>query len=72
MPIPLTSAQIRADIERKIEAGEYPPGSQLPSYNDFAAHYGVAFTTIARVIAGMRADGVVVGVPGRGVFVAEN
>lgn len=56
-----------------VPAGGYSPRSQLPSYNEFAAHYRVAFTTIARVIADMRADGVVVvGVPGPGVFVAES
>ena len=71
MPIPLTSEQIIEDITAKIDAGAYPRGSQLPSYNELAASYGVGFTTIARVMRTLRARGAVVGVPGRGTFVPE-
>ena len=71
MPIPMTSAQIIEDMTEKIRTGSYPPGSQLPSYNELAGTYGVGFTTIARVMSTLRERGVVVGVPGRGTFAPE-
>lgn len=71
MPIPMTSAQIIADLTKRIQAGEWPAGSQLPSYNQLAEQYGVSFALIGRVIAHLREAGIVVGVPGRGVYVAE-
>jgi DNA-binding FadR family transcriptional regulator len=52
--------QIAADIRRKIESGEYRPGTRMPSENDLAQGYGVSRTTIRTVINALRADGSVV------------
>jgi DNA-binding FadR family transcriptional regulator len=52
--------QIAADIRRKIESGEYRPGSRMPSENDLAEGYGVSRTTVRTVINALRADGSVV------------
>ncbi|MBO4159968.1 winged helix-turn-helix domain-containing protein [Micromonospora antibiotica] len=60
------------DLLRKIKDGHYPPGSQLPSGRDLADVYDVSQSTISRAVARLREQGVLVGRPGRGVFVAES
>jgi len=67
----MTSAQIATDITERIADGEYPPGTQLPSYNELAEIYSTTFGTIARAMVRLRERGVVVGVPGKGVYVAN-
>ncbi|WP_433539088.1 winged helix-turn-helix domain-containing protein [Micromonospora sp. CA-249363] len=56
----------------KIEDGTYPPGSQLPSGRALADAYDVSQSTISRAVARLRKQGVLVGRPGRGVFVSES
>jgi GntR family transcriptional regulator len=67
--IPLSYADIAGDIAARIKAGEYEPGAKLPSYTQLAELYSVSFSTAARAVALLRDRGVVVGSPGRGVFV---
>jgi GntR family transcriptional regulator len=67
--IPLSYVEIAADIEARIRSGEYQPGAKLPSYSQLAELYSVSFSTAARAIALLRDRGLVVGAPGRGVFV---
>lgn len=55
----------------KIKDGTYPPGSQLPSGRSLADEYNVSHSTIQRAVATLRERGILVGRPGRGVFVAE-
>lgn len=64
--------QIAADLTARIESGEYPPGTQLPPYRVLAELYSVSFTTIAQVMVVLRERKVVIGVPGRGVFVPDS
>ncbi|PZG02831.1 winged helix-turn-helix domain-containing protein [Micromonospora deserti] len=59
------------DLLGKIKNGTYPPGSQLPSGRALADEYDVSQSTISRAVARLRQQGVLVGRPGRGVFVAE-
>ncbi|WP_422771267.1 winged helix-turn-helix domain-containing protein [Plantactinospora sp. WMMC1484] len=70
--IPLSYADIAADITARIRAGEYEPGAKLPSYTQLADLYSVSFSTAARAVALLRDRGVVVGAPGRGVFVKDS
>lgn len=70
-PIPLSYTDIAADIASRITSGEYEPGAKLPSYSQLADLYSVSFSTAARAVALLRDRGVVVGAPGRGVFVAD-
>lgn len=72
MPIPPTMDELLADLMKKIKDGTYPPGSQLPSGRALADQYDVSQSTISRAVARLRKDGVLVGRPGRGVFVAES
>ena len=67
----MTMEQIAADLTERIKRGEYAPGAQLPTYATLAGLYSVSGGTIARVMILLCATGVVVGVPGRGVFVPD-
>jgi GntR family transcriptional regulator len=71
VPIPMSSADIAADLTERIRRGEYPPGSQLPTYASLAALYNVGVTTIAKVMVLLKERQVVVGVQGHGTFVPE-
>lgn len=67
----LTYAQIADDLAARIEAGEYPPHSELPSVRQLAELYSVSTATIDKVHVVLRGRGLTYGVPGRGVFVEE-
>jgi Bacterial regulatory proteins, gntR family len=71
MPIPHTAREIADSLTRRIAAGEFRRGERLPSYAELAKEYGSAQRTVARAIEQLRALGIVVGVPGSGVYVAE-
>jgi GntR family transcriptional regulator len=72
VPIPTTGyREVASDLQARIDSGEYPPGTQIPSYNQLAQLYSVSVTTIQRAILVLQAKGAVVGVQGRGVYVAE-
>ncbi|WP_176737828.1 winged helix-turn-helix domain-containing protein [Micromonospora inyonensis] len=71
MPIPPTMDELLADILRRIENGEFQSGSQLPSTRELSAHYDLSHSTIHRAVATLRGRGILIGRPGRGVFVAE-
>jgi GntR family transcriptional regulator len=60
------------DLLRRIEEGELQPGFKIPSTQQLADHYDVSVSTIHRAVATLREQGVLVGRPGRGVFVAES
>ncbi|MDG4803366.1 winged helix-turn-helix domain-containing protein [Micromonospora sp. WMMD980] len=72
MPIPPTMAELIEDLLRRIKEGEFLPGSQIPSTQQLSDHYDVSVATIHRAVAKLREQGVLVGRPGRGVFVAES
>lgn len=59
-------------ITARIEAGEYPPGERLPTIAALAELYSVSPATISRAMIVLRAQGTVVGSPGRGVFVPDD
>lgn len=67
----LSAAEIADDIRARIRAGQYPPGSQLPSYTELADMYSVNRSTILRAMIELRATGDVRGEPGRGTFVPD-
>lgn len=69
MPRHLTYREIADDIAERIDDGEYPPGSKLPSYPQIAALYSVSYATAHRAIMMLQARGLVYGEAGRGTFV---
>jgi len=57
---------IAADLRHRIDAGEYPPGSQLPPVAELTATYGVARQTARQAVASLAAAGLVEVTAGRG------
>jgi GntR family transcriptional regulator len=66
-----TYREVADDIQERIERGEYAPGDPIPSYAKLADLYGVSVSTASRAVALLRDRGVVIGHPGRGVYVPE-
>lgn len=67
-----TYAQIADDLKQRIDAGEYPPGTPIPTQRQLAEDYGVHQTTAAKAVSALRWLGVVEGAQGRRVFVRED
>jgi GntR family transcriptional regulator len=56
---------------QRIETGELPPGARLPSIRGMSQEFGIAGTTAQKVIAALKADGLVVTSP-MGTYVRGN
>jgi GntR family transcriptional regulator len=69
--IPPTLRELVADLQRRIDVGEWLPGAQLPSGRALAKEYQVSERTVQSALRELRERGTLVGRPGRGVFVAE-
>lgn len=66
----MTYREIADDMQGRIRCGEFPPGLRLGPHAEMARRYGVSEATWQRALMLLRDRGVVVGVPGRGVYVA--
>ena len=64
--------QIKALLERSLDAGEWRPGTAIPSETDLAARYGASQGTVRKAIAALAADNLVVRRQGKGTFVATH
>jgi GntR family transcriptional regulator len=64
-------ADIAVVVRARIVDGTYPVGGLLPSTTALAAGFGVSPGPIQRAIAALKAEGLVVGEPGRGVRVVR-
>lgn len=60
--------QIAGDLLARMESGEYPPDSRLPSKSEMMERYGVALATVNRAIDELRKLGLVETVHGVGTF----
>lgn len=69
--VPMSYREIADDLIERIEAGEYPPGSRLPSYAELKEIYSVGVTTVASALVIVRERGLIFPVSGRGNFVRE-
>ncbi|WP_411118976.1 GntR family transcriptional regulator [Streptomyces sp. 058-1L] len=63
--------QIAATIIRRIEDGTYPARSRVPSVVEIAAEWDVAASTGQKVLAHLKAEGLVRSEVGLGTFVAD-
>lgn len=64
--------QIRTDMKKKIESGEWPEGSVIPGENELAATYKVSRVTMRTAIKALVDDGTLVRKVGYGTTVAIN
>ena len=61
--------QIAEIIRKRIESGEYPKNSRIPTESEMVETWEVARTTARRAIAVLREEGLVYTVPQRGTYV---
>ena len=64
------TAEIVAALARDIDHGRLLPGAQLPTHRELASALGVAIGTVTRAYSRAKAEGLVSGTVGRGMFVA--
>jgi len=64
--------QIKALLERSLEAGEWRPGEAIPSEIELARRFDVAQGTVRKAIDALAADNLVVRRQGKGTFVATH
>src|ERR1039457_5914994 len=62
-------AQVITEVQRRIESGEYPPGSLLPSEHQLSAEFGIARPTVVRALRVLRQEGWIDTQQGKGSFV---
>jgi len=62
-------AQVIGELRRRIESGEYPPGSLLPSEHQLSDEFSIARPTVVRALRVLRADGWIETQQGKGSFV---
>ena len=63
--------RIRRKIEERIERGEYPAGSVLPSENELADEFGTTRLTVRNAMDALVERGTVRRVQGKGAFVTS-
>ncbi|MFK8844721.1 GntR family transcriptional regulator [Streptomyces sp. Ac-502] len=64
--------RIAADIRAAIMAGEWEPGSQVPSNSDLQDQYDTSNMTVQRALATLKDEELLEGRSGSGVFVREH
>ncbi|WP_431874034.1 winged helix-turn-helix domain-containing protein [Micromonospora marina] len=70
--MPKQQYQVLADeLKSKIDSGEWPPGTKLPSRAQLCKDYGVSDTVVGKAMMILRATGLTETLEGVGVFVAE-
>ncbi len=60
--------QIADDLRARMEAGEYPPDSRLPSKTELMSRYHVALATVNNAIGELRKLGLAETIQGVGTF----
>lgn len=65
------SAQLAAEIGRRVDRGRLLPGDRLPSVRELATQLGLAPNTVAKAYRALERDGLLEGRGRRGTFVAD-
>src|SRR5215510_12824078 len=63
--------QVADDLRRQISDGRLPVGSQLPTVARLIETYGVSSTVIKSAISQLKAENLVIGQQGKGVYVRQ-
>ena len=66
------TTQVRDQLLAAIEAGEYPPGSMLPSERILCESFGVSRVSVREALAGLQSTGLIRVEHGRGAVVRES
>jgi DNA-binding GntR family transcriptional regulator len=61
--------RLKHQIRARIISGEYPLGKPIPSTARLAAETGMSVPVVRRAVDQLKADGILEGHPGKGVFV---
>ena len=61
--------QLREIIRSRIEDGEYPPGTAIPSENQFVELYGLHRLSVRSALAALINEGLLKSIQGKGVYV---
>jgi GntR family transcriptional regulator len=61
--------QLREIIRTKIEDGEFPPGTAIPTEHELAKTYGINRLTVRNGIAALVSEGLLKRIQGKGVYV---
>ncbi|MFC4943330.1 winged helix-turn-helix domain-containing protein [Pseudonocardia sp. GCM10023141] len=61
--------QVADELRRAIRAGTYPVGGELPSTAKLTQAYEVSTTVVRAAIRELRDEGLVIGQPGKAVYV---
>ncbi|MFJ8147709.1 GntR family transcriptional regulator [Streptomyces sp. NPDC096048] len=59
------------ELRRRLDAGQYAPGTRFPAVNGLAAELDAAPSTVQKAVAALRTEGRLYTVLGQGSFVAE-
>jgi DNA-binding GntR family transcriptional regulator len=62
-------ARVVLELRRRIENGDYPPGTMLPSESQLVREFAVGRTTVVRALQMLQQDGWISREHGRGSFV---
>lgn len=62
--------ELHESIRAKIESGEWPPGSRLPSTSQLMRDYGVGDSTVYNVMETLKKLGLVTSIKGGARYVA--
>lgn len=63
--------ELAAYIRAQITSGTWKPGDRLPSTAELCAEHGVSAIVVRNAMIALKAEGLVEGVPGVGVYVSE-
>lgn len=64
-------AKVVSLVKSKVDSGEWPAGTQLPSLEDLAALFGVSRVTVRQAMGLLEAEGQIRRRQGVGTFIAE-
>jgi GntR family transcriptional repressor for pyruvate dehydrogenase complex len=65
------SDKVARDLLQKIESGESPPGTKLPTEPELSKQFGVSRTVVREAISRLKNEGMVDSQQGSGVYVSE-
>ncbi|MER7918127.1 MULTISPECIES: winged helix-turn-helix domain-containing protein [unclassified Streptomyces] len=63
--------RVANDLERRVRAGEIPPGGRLENERELADVYSVSAGTVRRAVRELRERGLVETLPAKGSYVVD-